>query len=255
MTMNIENNVYIVTGGSKGFGLAIAESLVEQGTKVGLISRGQASLDEAVNKLGSENALGVSADVANSSALSSAFKRIRSHFGRLDGLINNAGLARPAKAERLSDEDVILQINTNLLGTILGCKAVIPLLRESENPRIINISSATVQHFDEAGHMSVYSAVKAGAERFTRELAVELLDDNIGVTIIRPGYAATEFATGWNDEAVLDSFKAWKDMGRYMRTGMKTKDVAGAVLYALSQPRGVAAELLEIRPNKRTPKY
>ena len=253
--MDINRGVYIVTGASKGFGFAIAEGLVAKGAKVGLISRTQADLDDAIQKLGAESTYGIAVDVADSNAITNALVAIKDHFGRLDGLINNAGVARPNKIEKLIDEEVLLQINTNLLGTIYACRSVIPLLRDSDNPRVINISSATVAHHDEASHMSIYGAVKAAVERFSRELATELEEDRIGVSIVRPGSAATDIANGWNDEATIASFEAWKDVGAYMRTGMEPTEVADAVIYALGQPRGVAADLIEIRPHIRTNKY
>ena len=108
MSFDLQNKVYIVTGGSRGFGLAIAKNLVEQGARVGLISRNQSSLDAVVVDIGEEHVLGVAADVSSSAAVRTAFESIKAHFGQLDGLVNNAGLAMPNKVEDLVEEEFSL---------------------------------------------------------------------------------------------------------------------------------------------------
>ena len=254
MSEQLKGRVYIVTGGSRGFGLAIARHLVELGARVGLTGRTQASLDTARAALGEEHCFTAVADAADAAATQRAFADIKQHFGRLDGLVNNAGLARPNKVESLVEAEVVLQVNTNFLGTVFSCQAAIPLLRDSDNPRIINISSASAYHFDEMGHLSIYASTKAAVERFTRDLAMELYDDEIGVSCIRPGHADTEFAVGWDMEATMAGFEAWRAFGSYTREGMTVDDIAGAVAYTLAQPRGVAVDMMEIRPNRRIPK-
>lgn len=246
--------VYIVTGASRGFGLAIAEALLAAGARVGLVSRGQAALDEQVERLGAERVFAAAADVADANAVRAAFTAVRDHFGRLDGVINNAGLARPNKVEHLDEAELMLQVNTNFVGTVLCCQAAIGLLRGGENPRIINISSASAWHTDEMSHLSIYAATKAGVERFTRDLRDELQHDGIGVTCVRPGSAWTSFSEGWNEQALGDALAAWMDNGKYMDIGMDVAQVADAVVYSLQQPPGVAVDLLEVRPFTPAPK-
>jgi NAD(P)-dependent dehydrogenase (short-subunit alcohol dehydrogenase family) len=254
MNTELNNKVYIVTGGSKGFGLAIAKSLVARGGRVGLLSRNQEGLDKAVAEIGRDHAFGVASDVAHREDISSAFEQIKQNFGRLDGLINNAGMARPNKVENLVEAEVMMQVQTNFLGTVFCSQAVIPLLRGGENPRIINISSASAYHYDEMSHLSIYAATKAAVERFTRDLREELQADGIGVTCVRPGGAWTNFADGWDAEALQAGMEAWQHAGTYMDTGMEVDQVGDAVAYAAAQPPGVAVDLLEIRPNVLTPK-
>ncbi|MFT4824226.1 MAG: NAD(P)-dependent dehydrogenase (short-subunit alcohol dehydrogenase family) [Halioglobus sp.] len=254
MSSPVQDRVFIVTGGSGGFGLAIARSLIAQGAKVGLLGRSKSSLDTAVMTLGGGNAFGVAADVAHKEDISAAFTQIKKHFGRLDGLVNNAGVARPSTVENLVEEEVIQQIQTNFLGTVFCCQAVIPLLRGGDNPRIINISSASAWHYDEMSHLSIYASTKAAVERFTRDLRVELQSDGIGVTCIRPGGAWTKFADNWSPDALTAGLEAWAHAGTFMDTGMEVQQVGDAVAYAASQPGGVAVDLLEIRPNVPTAK-
>ena len=135
MSNTLLGRVYIITGGSKGFGLAIARSLVALGARVGLIGRNQQSLDEAVASFDPGIAYGLAADVAKMREVRQAFSRIKEHFGRVDGLINNAGMARPARVEQLVEDEVLTQVNTNFLGTVFCSQAAIPLLRGGENPR------------------------------------------------------------------------------------------------------------------------
>lgn len=254
MNSDLQGGVYIVTGGSRGFGFAIADNLIQHGARVGLLARDAVSLNAAIEKLGTEHVLAVTADVADRKQLSAAFLRIKEHFGRLDGLVNNAGLARPGAVENLIEEEVIIQINTNLAGTIFCCQAAIPLLRGAGNPRIVNISPASAHHYDEMAHLSVYAATKAAVERFSRDLRRELQVDGIGITVVRPGGAATDFASSWDEERFTKALQAWQAQGSGMDMGMEALHVAEIVSYCLSSPPGVAIDLLEVRPNARSPK-
>ncbi len=250
MSDELKDSVYIVTGGSRGFGLAIAKGLVSRGARVGLLGRNAAALERAIAQLGSDTAYGVIADVSSRQDIATSFAKIKAHFGRLDGLVNNAGIATPNKIEKLVEDEVLAQVNTNFLGTVFCCQSAIELLRGAENPRIVNISSASAVHFDEMSHLSIYASTKAAIERFTRELALELQADGIGVSCIRPGMAETDFAQGWDMDATIAGFTAWRDQGAYMNVGMDTAQVADAVAFALSQPPGVAVDLLELRPKR-----
>jgi NAD(P)-dependent dehydrogenase (short-subunit alcohol dehydrogenase family) len=254
MTTQLAERVYIVTGGSRGFGLAIAKDLVEHGARVGLVSRNRGGLDKAVAEIGTDHAFAVVGDVSNLASIREAFDTIKSHFGRLDGLVNNAGVARPNRIEDLKEDEVLMQVNTNFLGTVFCCQAAIPLLRGAENPRIVNISSASAWHYDEITHLSIYASTKAAVERFSRDLRVELQKDGIGVSCVRPGGALTDFSADWDADAFAAALESWKEVGAYMDMGMDVAQVGEAVRYTLSQPKGVGVDLLEVRPNRQTSK-
>lgn len=245
--------LHVITGGARGFGLAISQRLLADGARVCLLGRNQSSLDAAVQALG-EQAAGFVCDVADSDSVEAAFAAIRERFGGINSLVTNAGVARPNKVEKLDAAEVALQINTNFLGTVLCCKAAIPLLRGAENPRILTVSSASAWHTDEMAHLSIYAASKAAVERFTRDLREELQDDAIGVTCLRPGSAESGFAEDWDPELLEIAFASWRESGPCMDVGMTSSHVADAVAWALSQPPGVAVDLLEIRPNMKAPK-
>ena len=219
-----------------------------------MLARNNQTLQHAVADLDTDRLVAIAGDVADAGQMATSFARIKQHFGGLNGLVNNAGLARPGSTEHLRCEDVQLQVNTNFLGTVYCCQAVIPLLRGEENPRIINISSASAYHYDEMRHLSIYAATKAAVERFTRDLRLELQTDGIGVTCIRPGNADTSFAVGWDMDRLKAGIDAWQDCGPSMDTGMTVEQVADAVMYCLASPAGVAVDLLEVRPNVPTEK-
>ncbi len=246
--------VYAVTGGARGFGFSITRVLLDKGASVGIIAKNEDSIENALEELNADCVFGVTADVSDPLVIQEGLAAISDHFGAFDGLICNAGLARPSPIAMLDSNEVRLQIETNLFGTIFSCQAAIPLLARSSNPRLITISSASACHSDEMCHLSVYAATKAAVERFTRDLREELQGDGIGVSCIRPGGAVTGFADQWDPDAFSDAFEAWRDYGEYMDTGMTVTEVANAVWYCLNQPVGTAVDLLEIRPNQRVSK-
>lgn len=247
--MYVKGKTYVVTGASRGFGLAISRKLLEQGANVAMLARNNEVLQQTVKALATDRVVGFSCDISNKAQIEDVFGSVKDHFGNFNGLVNNAGVARPNPVEKLIEEELMLQVNTNFVGTVLSCQAAIPLLRGQENPRIVNISSASAWHYDEMSHLSIYAATKAAVERFTRDLRAELQDDGIGVTCLRPGAAGTEFASGWDSDATVAGYQAWKRCGTHMDTGMNVAHVAEAVYQTLSYPPGVAVDLLEVRPN------
>ena len=250
----LDDKTYIVTGASRGFGLAFTRALLVAGANVGMVSRNDELLQHTVAELDTDRVVGIAADVVDAEDVGAAFARIKQHFGGLNGLVNNAGLARPGSIEHLNHEEVMLQVNTNYLGTVFCSQAVIPLLRGEDNPRIINISSASARHFDEMSHLSIYASTKAAVERFSRDLAFELQHDGIGVTCIRPGAADTSFAEGWDMDSLTRGINEWQRTGPHMNIGMAVEDVAAAVVHCLEYPQHVAVDLLEVRPKQLSDK-
>jgi NAD(P)-dependent dehydrogenase (short-subunit alcohol dehydrogenase family) len=252
--MNIAGKTYIVTGGTKGFGLAIAQALLAAGARVGIIARSAEPIAKLQAEIGADKLFGVAADVGNRAQVVAAIQKIHGHFGGLDGLVNNAGLALPGRIEDLTEEEVQTQLSVNIAGTIYCCQAVIPLLGSSDNPRIVNIGSASARHMNEMSHLGLYAATKACVERITQELRDEVCERGIGVTLLIPGGAVTEFASGWNFDRLKSAIDAWHSRGPTMDMGMETTDIARAVLQCLDYPRGVAVDSMGVRPNKPVPK-
>lgn len=253
--MNIAGKTYIVTGGTKGFGLAIAQALLEAGARVGIIARSAEPIAKLQQEIGADKLFGAAADISNRAQVVAAVQKIHGHFGSLDGIVNNAGIALPGRIEDLTEDEIQQQLGINIAGTIYCCQAVIPLLGASDNPRIINIGSASARHMNEMSHLGLYAATKACVERITQELRDEVCERGIGVTLLIPGAAMTEFAAGWNFDRLKLAIDAWQQRGPTMDMGMETTDIARAVLQCLDYPRGVAVDMMEVRPNKPVPKF
>src|SRR5690606_20222176 len=127
--------------------------------KVGLVSRNQEALDKAVAGLG--NACAHAANVADPEAVKQAIDAIGAHFGRIDGLVNNAGIARPDPLAEVSADDFNLMWGVNVGGVLWASQAVLPWLRKSDIPRIVTITSASARHDDEMSHLGIYASTKA----------------------------------------------------------------------------------------------
>jgi len=244
----LNDKVIVVTGGSQGFGLAIARALIAQGAKVGLISRSQKTLDKAVQALGAGTAFAAAADVADPAAVKQAVDAIAAHFGRIDGLVNNAGIARPDPLAEVSAADFNLMWGVNVGGVLWSTQAVLPWLRKSDNPRIVTITSASARHDDEMSHLGIYASTKAAVERLMIELRQELLVDGIGVTSVSPGFAATDFAAGWDFAKLQRAAADWRKRSPGFFDGMTVDDIGAAVAHCFAYPRGVAVDFMEVRP-------
>ncbi len=244
----IKDKVIIVTGGSKGLGFATAKALVAQGAKVAILARDTAAIEKAVAKLGGDT-LGVSVDIANKQAVVDAFNQVKQHFGKLDGVVNNAGLARPNSIETLPESDLLLQVNTNFIGLVYCCQAAIPLLRENQGGLIVNISSASVHHDNEMSHLSIYASTKAAVEVFSRELRHEVTKDGIGVSVVVPGATESEFAAGFDFDKLKDALVAWQDKGALFDGTMKAEQMGQAIAHCFAYPKGVTVDFMEVKPH------
>jgi NAD(P)-dependent dehydrogenase (short-subunit alcohol dehydrogenase family) len=185
--------VAVVTGGSRGIGLAIASALVSEGCEVLITGRNQQTLEQAAAELGREGGngriLAVECDIRDNEAVTRMFATVVKEFGRLDILVNNAGISQSAAP--LHETPVKLWrdiIDTNLTGTFLCTRAAVPLMQSGST--ILNIISVAARE-SFAGY-APYNASKAGALSLTRTLREELKPTGIRVTAILPGATDTE---------------------------------------------------------------
>lgn len=250
----IKDKVIAITGGGAGLGFATAQALVKLGAKVALLGRRQDVLDKAVSELGSEHAQGFACDVTKKADVVRAFAALHAHFGKLDGLVNNAGIARPDPVEHMTEEDIVAQLNTNLLGLVFCCQAAIPLLRANGHGLILNLSSATVRHENEISHLAVYAATKAAVDRFSKELREEVKADRIGVTVFSPGAVFTEFGLGWDPQKMSAALHDWQKKGKTFDGYMKPEVIGSSIAMCFGYPKGVAIEFMEVKPCKITEK-
>lgn len=229
----LDGRTALVTGASRGIGRAIALQLAREGAKVAINYRsGEAearAVEEEIRALGqdatrergsatdaaganAEAAMIVQADVGDREQSRDMIRRVVEQWGRLDVLVNNAGITRDRTMRKMTDEDWIEVINTNLNSVYFCVSAAMPVMIEQNYGRIINISSYVGQagNFGQAN----YAASKGGIIAFTKTAAIELAKYNITVNAIAPGFTLTDMLAKV-PENVQDQIKAKIPLGRF----------------------------------------
>ena len=199
--MELEGRVAIVTGSSRGIGRAIALELSKRGAVIAVNYAGNAAAARetaAAITDGGGRALAIQADVADQEQVEAMMKQILNEYGRLDILINNAGITRDNLLPRLRESDWDAVLNVNLKGAYNCAKAVMRPMLKARWGRIINISSV-VGLIGNAGQAN-YAAAKAGLIGFTKSLARELGSRSITVNAVAPGYIMTAMTDGLTEE-------------------------------------------------------
>jgi 3-oxoacyl-[acyl-carrier protein] reductase len=189
----LAGRVAIVTGGSRGIGLAIARSLAEDGASVVVSGRDSGRLDNAAKELescGGGGVLAIAADAAKRADVDRLVEAARERFGRLDVVVNNAGITRDQLLVRMKDEDWDQVLDTNLRGVFLMTRAAAKAMMRQRSGRIINVSS-TAGAMGNPGQIN-YSAAKAGVVGLTKAAARELAHWNVLVNAVAPGLIETD---------------------------------------------------------------
>ncbi len=230
MRIDLSNKVALVTGASRGIGRAAALALAQSGARVVVNYRGQqAAADEVVAAIetGGGAASAVQADVAQSGDVERLLKATLDTYGRIDVLVNNAGITRDNLLLRMKDDEWDAVMATNLRGAYLLTKAVLRPMMKARGGRIITISSV-VGLTGNAGQAN-YAAAKAGLIGFTKSVAREMASRGITANAIAPGYIETDITSGLSDE-IRSSVLANIPAGRLGQPD----DVAGAVVFLAS---------------------
>jgi 3-oxoacyl-[acyl-carrier protein] reductase len=225
----------IVTGATRGIGLAIARALADAGASVAICGRNQSDVDRVARELSQETnskVVGKAADVSDSSQVSGFFHFVDNALGGLDILVNNAGIGTFRSTAELSIDDWSRVIDTNLSGVFYCCHEALPRMKKRAGGYIINISSLAGKNPFAGG--AAYNASKFGLNGFSEAMMLDHRYDDIRVSYIMPGSVDTEFgssATG----------AGWK---------IAAEDIAEIVMMLLQMPERTLVSRIEVRPSK-----
>ena len=228
----LDEKIAVVTGGSRGIGLEIARTLLEENAQVVICGRKQENLDAALESLGNdERVAAVTAHIAKAEDVTRLFEVVKERYGTLDILVNNVGMnlltlsvadTEPALWQKIVD--------TNLSGTFLCAQAAAALMKERKQGKIVNISSIAGRRASPG--MGIYGVAKAGVEMLTKVLASELAPFNIQVNAVAPSMVRTEFSRAfWSNAELHDEIVKSIPLGRIA----EPMDVVHPVLFLASR--------------------
>jgi 3-oxoacyl-[acyl-carrier protein] reductase len=234
--MRLKNKVALITGGAAGIGKATAKRFVEEGAKVAICDVNQQAGEAAARDLGTEADF-YRVDVTDRASVDSWIKSVLEKFGRVDVLVNNAGIVRDSLLVKMKDGELVKQmpeadfdlvISINLKGVFNCTQAVAPAMIGQGNGVILNATS--IVGIDGNIGQTNYIATKAGVIGMTKAWARELGRHNIRVNAVAPGFTATEILTSM-PEKVLEGMKARTPLGRLGQP----EDIANAYLFLASE--------------------
>ena len=246
MSNDIEGKVVVITGASSGMGEAAARHLVAQGASVVLgarrIERLQSLADELNNQGG--KALAVETDVTDPNQVQRLVDEAVQRYGRVDVIINNAGLMPHSPLERRKIDDWNRMIDVNIKGVLYGIAAVIPYMKEQKSGHIINVSSVA-GHKIRAGGV-VYAATKHAVRVISEGLRQEVKPYSIRTTVISPGAVDTELPGSATELDVAENLHKF-----YQEFAIPADSFARAVAFAMSQPEEVDINEILFRPTRQ----
>jgi len=213
--MLLKDKVAIITGAAspRGLGFATAKLFAENGAKVVIIDLNEEASKSAAAMLGAEHT-GLAANVANEIQVQAAVEQVIAKYGRIDVLVNNAGITQPVKLMDIKRENYDAVLDVSLRGTLIMSQAVIPTLRAQQSGSIVCISSVSAQRGGGIFGGPHYSAAKAGVLGLTRAMARELGPDHIRVNAITPGLIQTDITAGKLTDQMRDNILAGIPMNR-----------------------------------------
>jgi NADP-dependent 3-hydroxy acid dehydrogenase YdfG len=244
MNIDLSDSVVAVTGASAGIGEATALACARAGAAVSLAARRADRIEDLakrIEELGAR-ALAVRTDVGEEAQAAEFVQRTASELGKVDVLVNNAGVMLLGPIAGAPTEEWRRMIEANVFGVLYCTHAALPLMAAQKSGHIVNVSSVAGR-FARAGS-GVYNLTKFGVGAFSESLRQEAVGYGVRVTLIEPGAVATELP-GHNRREVLEQMaKAFEGV-----TPLSSEDIANAVLYAISQPPNVAVNEVLVRPS------
>jgi len=243
---NIKGKVVVITGASSGLGAATARLLSAEGASVVLgarrVDRIQSLADELNAKGG--KALAIATDVTHVEQVKKLVDSAVQKFGRIDVMINNAGIMPHSPLERLKIDDWNRTIDVNIKGVLYGIAAALPYMKQQKAGHIINVSSVAGHKVTPNG--AVYCATKHAVRALSEGLRVEVKPYNIRTTIISPGAVATELPNSITEPDIADGVSKF-----YKETAIPADSFARAVAFAMSQPEDVDINEILFRPTSQ----
>jgi NADP-dependent 3-hydroxy acid dehydrogenase YdfG len=253
MTQRLDGTVALVTGASSGIGAATALALAAEGASVALLARRRDRLDELKARIESAGgtAFAVEADVSDQQQAADAVNHVAAQLGRLDTVVNNAGLMRIGPAVDADPADWDHMLSVNVQGLLYVTRAALPHLiaAAADSPRgvadVVNISS-TAGRVARPG-TAVYALTKFGVGAFSEGLRQEVLGKRVRVSLVEPGTVQTEITDNWPqaDRETLD--RRTEGMVK-----LKPVDIADAVMFVVTRDRRVAVNEILVRAAEQT---
>ena len=241
---NIANKVAVITGASSGLGAETARHLVEAGAKVALGARRLDRLEALARELGSDNATVFKVDVSEREQVQAFVDHAVATFGRIDVMINNAGVMPLAPLELLAFDDWNQCIDVNVKGVLWGIGAALPHFKAQKSGQFINVSSVAGHRVGPGG--AIYSATKYAVRVISEALRQEVKPYNIRTTVLSPGAVDTELPGSVKAQEVAEGVAQL-----YAATAIPASSFARCVLFAMSQPEDVDINEILFRPTRQ----
>jgi NADP-dependent 3-hydroxy acid dehydrogenase YdfG len=241
LAQEIKDKVVVITGASSGLGEATARRLAREGAKLVLGARRLERLRALAEGLSLGDDAVVQTDVTDREQVENLVKHAAQTHGRVDAIINNAGLMPLSPLEALRVEDWDRMIDVNLKGTLYGIAAALPHMKEQQGGHVINVSSVAGHTVNPGG--AVYSATKYGVRVISEALRQEVKPYNIRTTVISPGAVATELPGSVTEPDVAEGVNAL-----YESVAVPADSFASMVVFAMSQPEDVDVNEILFRP-------
>ena len=230
---DLENKVAYITGGTKGIGFGVAQTLIKHGMRVAISGRSQKSVDSALKDFNNDSVLGIVSDVSQIEDEKKAIAKILDKWGQLDVVLANAGVGHFAAIDEMTDSAWHRMIDTNLNGVFHTLKASVEALKKSKG-YYITLASLAGTNFFATG--AGYNASKFGVVGFTQAAMLDLRKYDIKVSTIMPGSVATHFNDNEPDES-----DAWK---------IQPEDIGELVLDLLKMNPRTLPSKIEVRPSR-----
>jgi NADP-dependent 3-hydroxy acid dehydrogenase YdfG len=246
MSNNIEGKVVVITGASSGLGEATARLLCAQGATVVLGARRVERLQSLADELtgGGGKALAVATDVTDHEQVKRLVEAAVETYGRIDVMLNNAGLMPHSPLERLKIDDWDQMIDVNIKGVLYGIAAALPFMKEQKSGHIINVSSVAGHKIRPTG--VVYAATKHAVRVISEGLRMEVKPYNIRTTVISPGAVATELVDRITEPDIRESVRQMT-----VEMALPAETFARMVAFAMSQPEDVDVNEILFRPTRQ----